>query len=123
MVKKLQEMAISQNKAIDKCQELGIKFIEHFEKIYDNPNSEAVHHWEVEMSSWLNKVKSYTLKSTNKKLTRQNLDEWFYTACGEPYEYFKNSTEEKIEAYDEFYHLLDNNYTIHSAIISVLKEE
>ena len=75
------EMAITRSEALDRCQELGKQFIIHFDKIYNEPTSQARNHWESEMNTWWDKVKDITLKGNKKVLSFSNLHDWFFTAC------------------------------------------
>lgn len=98
----LNEMALKKVDAIDKCQQLGWQFINHFHKLYkESSNSSTFHHHCSEMQSWLNTVRSYKLKSTNKFLTSVDLIDWFFTACG-GVDADNDFTSDEADYYDEF---------------------
>lgn len=99
----INEMAYSQSLAIDKCNELGKQFIEYFHKIYTNPDSIDVKHWQGEMQGWLNKVLAIKLKTNNRPLLKVQIRDWFLTA-GAYFEDWITPTpfREEIEFYDEF---------------------
>lgn len=77
----INEMAFSKSEAIDKCIELGEKFIQHFHKVYrEGKNSDCFTHHCSEMQAWLDKCRRFKLKNTNDYLTPINLIDWFFTA-------------------------------------------
>lgn len=77
----INEMAFSKSEAIDKCIELGEKFIQHFHKVYrEGKNSDCFTHHCNEMQAWLDKCRRFKLKNTNDYLTPINLIDWFFTA-------------------------------------------
>ena len=77
----INEMAFSKSEAIDKCIELGEKFIQHFHKVYrEGKNSDCFIHHCNEMQAWLDKCRRFKLKNTNDYLTPINLIDWFFTA-------------------------------------------
>ena len=77
----INEMAFSKSEAIDKCIELGEKFIQHFHKVYrEGKNSDCFTHHCSEMQAWLDKCRIFKLKNTNDYLTPINLIDWFFTA-------------------------------------------
>lgn len=76
----IKEMAFSQNQAIDKCLELGKKFVDHFNKIMvEGKNSNNFQHHCQEMQAWWDKVRKIKLKSTNDYITNSKLSDWFFT--------------------------------------------
>lgn len=119
----LEDMALSRSDAIDKCKGKGIKFIQHFEKIFDNPNHQSVYHWAKEMNSWLNDVKEYKLKESNDYILFGDLRDWFFTAAGTPDEFMKKPTQEKLKQYDRFVNKLSQDLSVQEAlkIIGLLK--
>ena len=77
----IKEMAFSQNQAIDKCLELGKKFVDHFNKIMiEGKNSNNFQYHCQEMQAWWDKVRKIKLKSTNDYITNSKLSDWFFTA-------------------------------------------
>ena len=114
-----EDMAISRSDAMDKGQEWGPLFIQHFEKIYDEPDSNAVNSWIKEMANkWYNKIRSYKLKETNRPILFGDLRDWFFTACALPKDFMKNPTNEKLEAYDKFVNYLSVGQEVRQALIS-----
>lgn len=114
----LNEMAYSRADAMERCYSLGKRFIEHFDKIYKEPNSQAVNHWCGEMQSWYNKIRDITLKPNNKHLNRTQMRDWFYTFGSDPTEYFGSLDEN--EVYEEFIDELENTDNISDAIKKVI---
>lgn len=98
----ISDMALSRADAIERCISLGKKFIEHFDKIYKNPNDSSVQHWKGEMKGWLNSVKEIKLKNTNKPLLNTELHDWFFTAGANVEDFISNPMTDEIEAYDKF---------------------
>lgn len=117
----LNEMAIPLNVAIDKCQELGTQFIEHFHKLFSEgkDSSSFCHHCK-EMQGWLNKCRLIKLKTTNRHLTPANLIDWFFTATGSIDKDNGFNTYEEIDAYNEFMLALAANRE--SKVIDVAKQ-
>ena len=95
------EMAMSRQDAMNHCLSLSKKFIEHFEKIYNNPTAIEVERWEKEMQNWLNEVLSIKLKSNGKPLSMQCKMDWFFTNGSDSLTIFNND-EKKAEKYDDF---------------------
>lgn len=109
----LKEMAMERNDAIDRCYSLGLQFLNHFQKIYDDNNEETIKHHAAEMQNWLNQVLDITLKSTNKKLSRQQLYDWFITACGNSFDHLNNYVVDDV--YNQFaMKVLDNHDVVQS---------
>ena len=113
----LAEMALSRSDAIDKCMSNGNKFIEHFKKLYQEPNAQVVNHWCNEMQGWYNEIKGLKFKYNNKTLLDENIRDWFFT-IGKNTEDFLSNPEE-IEFYDKFcsYLLVYNN--VHQAFAQI----
>lgn len=114
----LNEMAYSRADAMERCYSLGKRFIEHFDKIYKEPNSQAVNHWCSEMQSWYNNIRDITLKPNNKHLNRTQMRDWFYTFGSDPTEYF-DSLEEN-EVYEEFIDSLEDSDSVKESINTIL---
>ena len=97
----LHEMAYSIQQAITKCNGLAKRFIEHFEKAYnDSVFSNNFHHHCHEMQVWWNDAKDIRLKTNNKKVSNTNLMDWFFTNGSTPEEFFTDET--MIDVYNEF---------------------
>lgn len=94
------DMALSRNDAMKRCMDLSKNFIEHFDKIYNSPISDAKSHWTKEMQAWLDSVLSIKLKSTNKPLCLQQLMDWFFTQGSDSETLFENNKEGG--CYDDF---------------------
>ena len=118
-IKKIRDMALSRADAMDRCINLGKKFIEHFDKIYKEPKSQARNHWEGEMQNWLNSVKQIKLKSTNDIILNGDLRDWFFTAGANPQDFMKNPTNEELKIYDNFITNLVNGNKVKTALNSV----
>lgn len=121
----INDMALSRADAMDRCISLGSKFIEHFDKIYNNKEDNAVHHWISEMNSWLNSVRKIKLKNTNDVLLNSNLRDWFFTAGANAEDFMTSPSYNEIKSYDKFVELLINGSSIENALkeigISTLK--
>lgn len=118
-IKKVRDMALSRTDAMDRCINLGKKFIEHFDKIYKEPKAQARNHWEGEMQNWLNSVKQIKLKSTNDVILNGDLRDWFFTAGANPQDFIKNPTNEELKVYDNFITNLVNGNKVKTALNSV----
>lgn len=115
----LNEMSMPRADAIDRCVSLGKKFIEHFDKIYKEPTSEAVNHWVTEMTGWYNSVKEIRVKPNNKFLTITTINDSFFTAGAEPTDFVEMS-EEELQVYERFYIAIDMGLTVREALNEVL---
>lgn len=107
---KIQEMSLYKDDAINHCMGIGRQFLKHFNKImkaggmYD---PDLVHHADVEMTGWLEDVRSVTLKPKARHLTVDQYMDWFFTAGSTPEDFIDD---EYIEIYSEFViMLLDSN--------------
>ena len=120
---RLNEMAMSQDKAIDRCISLGRKFIEHFHKVYEGGlgDRDFEHHC-YEMQTWYNDINSIVLKSTKRHLTSTNKMDWFFTAGSDPDEFLNDLDE--IESYNKLIiRLLDTNEDIIEVMEEILRRE
>lgn len=95
------EMAYERRDAIDRCASLGEKFIEHFHKVYSLgvEDRDFEHHCQ-EMQSWYDSVKDIVLKSSNRKLSNNQLIDWFFTKGSSTEYLFKDEVE--VDEYNEF---------------------
>lgn len=116
----LYEMAMNRTDAIDRCISLGEKFIKHFKKIYDNPDSQDIHHWSSEMQAWFNSVNNIVLKGKQKKpLSITQKVDWFFSFGSSYEDYFNNDTT-MIELYEELINdLTINNLTVYDSIVKM----
>ena len=117
----LNDMALSRTDAIDRCISLGKNFIEHFDKIYNNPDSEAFNHWAKEMKGWLNQVKEIKLKPKNNYILKGQLRDWFFTAGAVPEDFMLNPTDKEIQMYDNFCEELLSGKDIYEVLNELFK--
>lgn len=97
---KLSDMAYERQDAIDRCNSLGKKFIEHFDKIYKEPKSQAVNHWCNEMQGWLNDARNIRLRQNKKPLNYTDLIDWFFVIGSSSDALFNK--EDEVDRYEEF---------------------
>ena len=119
---RLNEMALYRQDALERCIGLGKKFVEHFDKIYNNRNSIDVEHWKKEMEGWWNKVKDIQLKPSSKRIYNVDLIDWFFDG-GESAINFMTAEDKLTErdVYEEFeYRLLGRNTTVIELIDEML---
>ena len=79
----LNEMAYTKSIAAQMCRDIGKPFIKHFHKCMEdleNNNMDRFHHHACEMQSWWNDVRTMKLSYNNKKLSVDQLINWFFTA-------------------------------------------
>ena len=112
----INDMALSRTDAMDRCISLGKRFIEHFDKIYKNRNSQDVQHWMSEMSGWLKSVRQIKLKQTNDYILSGDLRDWFFTAGANPRDFMKNPNYEEEKTYNDFVEKLIRGNDIKSAL-------
>lgn len=65
------------------CRDIGKPFIKHFHKCMrdlENNDIDMFHHHSCEMQSWWNDVSTMKLSYNNKKLSVDQLINWFFTA-------------------------------------------
>lgn len=115
---KLNDLSLERNEAMDKCYELGEKFIEHFEKIYDKPDNENVNHWCNEMQGWFDKVSSMSLKYSKKLITNDNIVGWFFQKWTDEEHLFPND-KNKQEIYIKFYNELLKIKNVKQSLINI----
>lgn len=97
----LNEQAMVKADAMERCFSLAEKFIEHFDKIYNDIDSKSINHWASEMQTWLNQILDIKLKATNKALSLQQKMDWFFTKGSDSATLFSNNATEA-EVYDDF---------------------
>lgn len=78
-MKVVMEMAFNRTDAIDKCQRLGLQFIDHFHKIYNGDGDSFSHHCDELVNFWL-EVKDIVLKNNKRLIRDDQLYDWFLTA-------------------------------------------
>ena len=115
----LTEMAISKVDAIDKCNQLGKMFVEHFRKVVkEGVYSSAFNYHCAEMQAWYDSARDITLKSSGKVITKTNLIDWFFS-MGKNVEDVVE--EEYVDTYEKFYiELLHSNISVKEAFEKVL---
>ena len=104
----INEMAMSTSQAMEWCYSLGTRFIEHFKKLYENPNDNAV-----------NKI---ILKNKKKPLSHCDKMDWFYTLGSDYEEIFGNDTEQS-SAYDKFVLYIESRVSVYCAFNKVIKNK
>lgn len=114
----LTEMAMSRPDAMEKCEALGMKFIEHFVKIYNSPQSETVHHWSKEMQAWYDSISRIKIKNTNKFLTIPEKIDWFYSFTSSYEDYFNNDVD-KIYKYNQLITGVELTNDVYATIIDI----
>lgn len=122
---RLNEMALYRQDALERCIGLGKKFVEHFDKIYNNRNSVDVEHWKKEMEGWWNQVKDIQLKPSSRRIYNVDLIDWFFDG-GESAINFMTAEDKLTErdVYEEFeYRLLGRNITVTELIDEILLKE
>lgn len=97
---KIQDMAMSRRQAMNRAMDLAPRFVEHFDKIYNNKSSIEVNHWASEMQVWLNQILGIKLKETKKQLSLQEKMDWFFTNGSDSETLFKDQGEAMV--YDDF---------------------
>lgn len=119
----LNEMAYERSDAIEHCSTLAKKFVEHFEKIYDESNDEPKNHWANEMQSWLDDVRGIVLKGKNKRISFSQLVDWFFTRGSSVELMFED--EGKQDKYDEFLSVIGKDYDVKRALreIGLMKDD
>ena len=92
---------MTKSAAMEHALSLSKKFVEHFDKIYNDNDNDAISHWASEMQSWLNDIISIKLKNTNKPLSLQQKMDWFFTGGSDSETLFPDNKTEA-EVYDDF---------------------
>ena len=118
----VRDMALSRTDAMDRCISLGQKFIEHFDKLYKNPDDSSKTHWLIEMESWYKKVKQIKLKQNHSPLTNSELHDWFFTAGANSIDFMKNGTRTEEQFYDKFVTKIISGNTINQFWESICDE-
>lgn len=96
----IQDMAMSRRRAMNRAMDLAPRFVEHFDKIWQYPQSIDVNHWASEMQAWLNQILEIKLKETKKSLSLQERMDWFFTNGSDSETLFKDQGEAMV--YDDF---------------------
>lgn len=111
---KIQDMAMSRRQAMNRAMDLAPRFVEHFNKIYNNKSSIDVNHWVSEMQAWLDQVLGIKLKETKKPLSLQEKMDWFFTNGSDSETLFKDQREAMI--YDDFIDLVAVNNNVKKSL-------
>lgn len=111
----LNEMALTKRDAMNRCLDLSIEFVKHFDKIYNDIDNDAINHWASEMQSWLDKVLSIKLSYNNKSLSLQQKMDWFFTSGSDSETLFKDNFTEA-EVYDDFINLVAVNNNVKESL-------
>lgn len=119
---KLYEMAYERRDAINRCADLGAKFVEHFDELYHKGiNDIDFEHHCSELQAWWSDIKQIVLKHNKKLLSANQLIDWFFTK-GSSVEILFND-EDEIDAYNDFMIKLISNkdLTVIDALKDILK--
>lgn len=99
---KINDLGLSRKQALDRCWNLAEPFIEHFNKIYNNPNSQTVHSWCVEMQTkWFIPISKIVFTNGNKRISDKEIYEWFLTRGSSPEVLFEEDSQ-KAKIYKQF---------------------
>ena len=120
MIYMIVDVAIKRSDVIDRFIKLGEKFIEHFHKIYKNPDDINVNHRAGEMQGWLNSVKKIKLKESNDFILDGDLYDWFYTAGSSPDAIVPEMDYTELKIYDKFAMKCLNNNNVRNSIKEVI---
>jgi len=112
---KLNEMAMDKKAAMNRCMNLAKNFVKHFDKIYNDIDSENIKHWAGEMQGWLNDILSIILKYNNKPLSLQQKMDWFFTKGSNSETLFPDNKTEA-EVYDDFINLVAFNNDVSQSL-------
>jgi len=116
----LNEMAMPRADAIELCISLGEKFTNHFKEVYElgKNNIDFKHHCQ-ELQSWYDKINEIVLKQNNKKLSKTQKIDWFFTRGSSLENIFNNDNIEKI--YEDFiFELMSSNKLIVDILYELL---
>lgn len=111
---KIQDMAMSRRQAMNRAMDLAPRFVEHFDKIYNNKLTIDANHWASEMQAWLNQILGIKLKETKKQLSLQEKMDWFFTNGSDSETLFKDQREAMI--YDDFIDLVAVNNDVKKSL-------
>ena len=111
---KIQDMAMSRRQAMNRAMDLAPRFVEHFNKIWQYPQSTAGNHWASEMQAWLNQILEITLKETKHRLSLHEKMDWFFTNGSDSETLFKDQGEAMI--YDDFIDLVAINNDVKKSL-------
>ncbi len=111
---KIQDMTMSRRQAMNRAMDLAPRFVEHFNKIYNNKSSIDINHWASEMQAWLNQILGIKLKETKKQLSLQEKMDWFFTNGSDSQTLFKDQSEAMI--YDDFVDLVAVNNDVKKSL-------
>lgn len=96
---KISEFADSQQSIIANCTNLGTQFAHHFNKIMDEGTESQYFSYHCnELQNFFNQINNVKFKHNNKRLTIENLIDWFFTAGQNIEDVVK---EQYVDAYDE----------------------
>lgn len=84
------------------CIGLGKNFIEHFHKIYTNPDSSDTNHWLSEMEAWFNKASTIILSQSKRFLTDDDFYQWFLVYDSDYKTIVPSATEQEENDYYKF---------------------
>lgn len=121
---KISEFAQSRQKIIDDCIALGKQFAHHFNKIMDEGIESLYfkHHCD-ELQNYFNQVSNTKFKHNNKRLTTENLIDWFFTTGQNTEDIIK---EPYVDAYDKLIVYLitnrDNEFDIKEIMTKLCEE-
>ena len=116
------EQAMTQKDAMDRCISLGNQFIEHFDKIYNDKNEDANKRRAQEMQDWLEQVNRIKLTHNNRFIPFDKKIDWFFTAGSDADTLFDDVRES--EKFDDFFALVAVNNDVIKSLksLGMLKE-
>ncbi len=103
---RINDLAYDKQTIVNRCGDLGYKFVEHFDKIYNNSSDEALDHWIGELKGWFNQVSKLKFKYNKKLISDEQLIDWFFTYGSDFDMFFGNNIKEQKDYENFCYDLL-----------------
>ena len=113
----LDEQAMTRRDALNRCMDLGVQFVGHFDKIYNDNNEGTVRHHASEMQGWLEQVYKLRLKPNGKGISIDKKFDWFFTSGSDIESLFGNPTE--AEVYGDFIESIVSTNNVFDSLVAV----
>lgn len=111
------ERTMTERNAMDRCISLGELFIEHFDKIYNGNDGNAIKRYAQKMQGWLDRVNRIKLSHNNRSIPFDKKIDWFFTAGSDADTLFDDVRES--EKFDDFFALVAVNNDVIKSLKSL----
>lgn len=112
----LEWMLLTRGELMNRCCFLGHRFIEYFDKIYNESRDfDTIHQWASKMQTFYDEMNNIIIKESTKRLSGSERKDVFYS-YGSTYEGYFNNNQNEIDLYEELIDSLEMTHNVYQSI-------